>query len=189
MKNTLKKIALFLKPLLMGVMMVFFDKKYISGRWFEEGLYGVLWGVQSIWQRNILRLGPPRPFPVALSCRISIPENIIFDPGDLNNFQSPGTYYQNFKGKIYIGKGAYIGPNVGLITANHDLNDLDAHEEGRDIVIGDSCWIGMNSVVLPGVILGPHTVVAAGAVVTKSYLDGFIVLAGVPAKPIKKIKI
>ena len=40
----------------------------------------------------------------------------------------------------------------------------------------------MNSIILPGVNLGPRTVVAAGSVVTKSFPDGFCVLAGNPAK-------
>lgn len=42
------------------------------------------------------------------------------------------------------------------------------HQPGKDIVLGKNCWIGMNSTVLPGVVLGDHTVVGAGSVVTKS---------------------
>ncbi|MFH4151026.1 DapH/DapD/GlmU-related protein, partial [Acinetobacter baumannii] len=87
---------------------------------------------------------------------------------------------------IYIGKGSYIAPNVGIITSNHDLADLESHTEGKDVVIGDKCWIGMNSVILPGVVLGNGTIVAAGAVVTKSFKQGNIVIAGVPAKIIKE---
>jgi len=121
-----------------------------------------------------------------LTCRISKAENILFHPDDLNNFQSPGTYFQNLHAKIVIGKGSYIGPNVGLITANHRLDDLDKHEPGRDIVLGERCWIGMNAVVMPGVILGNDTVVAAGSIVTKSFEDGAVIIGGVPAKILKK---
>lgn len=136
-----------------------------------------------------MRLAPPLPFPASFKCHVSVPENIVFNADDLNNFQSPGAYFQNFKAKIYLGRGVYIAPNVGLITANHAVDRLDQHTEGKDIVIRESCWIGMNSVILPGVELGPHTIIAAGSVVTKSYTDGFAILAGVPAKPIKKIDI
>lgn len=45
----------------------------------------------------------------------------------------------------------------------------------------------MNSIITAGVELGPRTIVAAGAVVTKSFPDGFCVLAGVPAKKIKDL--
>lgn len=47
--------------------------------------------------------------------------------------------------------------------------------------------MGMNSMILPGVVLGPHTVVGAGSVVTKSFPNGYCVIAGVPAKLVKTI--
>lgn len=81
----------------------------------------------------------------------------------------------------------WIGPNVGLITANHDLSDLSKNAEPRDISIAEHCWIGMNAVILPGVRLGPHTVVGAGAVVTKSFPDGHCAVAGNPAKVIRRL--
>lgn len=184
MKNFLKPIIL---PILKFLVCIFFDKKYIKGKYFENSFSGYKMALRSIWTKNILRLSPPHKFPTIYGCTISNSENIYFHPDDLNNFQSPGTYYQNFNGKIYIGKGTYIAPNVGIITANHELNNLDAHTEGMDVIIGDKCWIGMNSVILPGVQLGNGTVVAAGAVVTKSFQQGNIVLAGIPAKIIKEI--
>ena len=88
---------------------------------------------------------------------------------------------------IYVGKGSYVAPNVGLITTNHDPEDPSKHLPGKDIRIGENCWIGMNAVVLPGVVLGDHTVVAAGAVVTKSFPEGYTVIGGVPAKKIRDI--
>jgi acetyltransferase-like isoleucine patch superfamily enzyme len=48
--------------------------------------------------------------------------------------------------------------------------------------------VGMNAVILPGVVLGPATVVAAGAIVTKSFPDGFCIVAGVPARVIRRTK-
>jgi acetyltransferase-like isoleucine patch superfamily enzyme len=118
---------------------------------------------------------------------ISNSGNISFHPDDLNNFQSPGTYIQNFKGKITIGYGSYIAPNVGIITANHDPQNLDAHLAGKDVVLGERCWIGMNAVLLPGVALGGRTIVGAGSVVTKSFPDGNCVIAGNPARLIRKL--
>ena len=61
--------------------------------------------------------------------------------------------------------------------------------DARDVIIGEKCWIGMNCVVLPGVTLGDHTIVGAGAVVTKSFKDGYCVIAGNPAKKIKDIEV
>lgn len=81
-----------------------------------------------------------------------------------------------------IGRGTYIGPNVGLITANHDPEDLDRHKPGRDVIIGEHCWIGMNAVILPGCVLGPQTIVGTGPVVTKSFPLGHCYITGVPAR-------
>ena len=45
----------------------------------------------------------------------------------------------------------------------------------------------MNSVILPGVTLGPHTIVGAGSVVTHSFPDGYCVIAGNPARLIRTL--
>jgi acetyltransferase-like isoleucine patch superfamily enzyme len=58
--------------------------------------------------------------------------------------------------------------------------------EGAPIVIEDNVWLGANVVVMPGVTIGKHSVVAAGSVVTKDVPPDTIV-AGVPAKVVKKL--
>ena len=167
---------------------MFFEHKYLRGRHFDNALSGYLWGLSSIWTRNILGLGPNCKFPANFRSSISNTDNIEFHVDDLNNFQSPGTYFQNFAGNIRIGRGTYIGPNVGIITANHNLTNLEHHTPARDVEIGENCWIGMNSVILPGVILGPRTIVGAGAVVTKSFPEGHCIVVGNPAQAIKSFK-
>jgi len=177
----------YIKPFLMRFLFLFFEKRYLTGRYFDSGLMGLKWCLYSLWSRNILRLAKPLPFPAALTCHISNPSNIFFDSDDINNFQSPGVYFQNFKGCIYIGKGSYIAPNVGIITANHNVTKLASHDKGEDVIIGRECWIGMNSVILPGVQLGDGVIVGAGSIVTKSFPGGYVVLAGSPAKIIREI--
>ena len=75
---------------------------------------------------------------------------------------------------------------MGIISANHDIYDYRKHIKGS-VKIGRYCWIGMNAVIMPDVELGDHTVVSAGAVVTESFPKGYCVIAGNPAKCIKKI--
>ena len=142
---------------------------------------------RSVLTQRILRFNRHVPFPVSPFITISNPRNLRFDIDDLNNFQGIGSYFQNFAANISIGKGTYIAPNTGFITVNHDLMNPDVHGAGEDIVIGNGCWIGMNSMLMPGVVLGDHTVVAAGAVVTRSFEEGYVVLAGVPARPIQRL--
>ena len=173
-------------------LILFYKKKYIKGQYFKTkygftlGSIGWKWiyydSINRIMSGNNLNV----PFPCSPQIRIVNPENIEFDCDNLNNFQTFGNYYQA-AAKITIGKGTYIAPNVGLITANHDLNNLKVWSEAKPITIGDNCWIGMNTVVLPGVILGNHTIVGAGSIVTKSFSEGNCIIAGNPAKIIKRI--
>lgn len=99
---------------------------------------------------------------------------------------SPGCYIQG-GGKTVIGDYTQIGPNVGIIAANHDVHDSRRHVAG-EVIIGKYCWIGMGAVVLPGAILGDFTVVGAGAVVTKQFPEGHCVLAGNPARVVKQME-
>lgn len=173
-------------PLMKVVAPIFFDRRYLRGRFFEgKAIMGWYWAWRAIWLQKLLGFNRGAPFPVYPRITISNPRAIDFDSHDLNNFQHFGCYYQNFDARIVIGKGTYIAPNVGLITSNHDPADPDRHLPGSDIVIGKACWIGMNAVVLPGVTLGDHTTVAAGAVVTRSAPEGNCVLAGVPARVVR----
>ncbi|SIS38220.1 transferase hexapeptide (six repeat-containing protein) [Zobellia uliginosa] len=165
----------------------FFRKEYLKGKYFENSKVGWRWVAQGLFKQKILGFNKSIPWPINHTITLSNWRNIEFHVDDLNNFQSAGCYFQNFSGKIFLGKGCYIAPNVGLITSNHDLSNLDKHLEGKDIVLGKKCWIGMNSVLLPGVHLGDHTIVGAGSVVTKSFPQGKLVIAGNPAKVLKTI--
>lgn len=97
-----------------------------------------------------------------------------------------GGCYISALAKIYIGDYTQIAPNVGIISGNHLAHDNRQFVLG-DVRIGAYCWLGMGCVILPGVTLGDFTAVAAGAVVTKSFPEGYCVVAGVPASRIKEI--
>lgn len=122
-------------------------------------------------------------YPVHKTCLISNPRRIRV--GINSSIARPGCYIQG-AGDVYIGNYVRFAPNVGILSANHDLYDHNKYNVAP-IKIGDYSWIGMNSIVTAGVELGPRTIVAAGAVVTKSFPEGFCVLAGVPAKKIKDL--
>lgn len=190
-KTTAGKLTVFgnlLHKTLKLILQLIYDKKYFEGEYFKYNFTGYRWVLKSFIFQKLFRINAHIPFPCSFRTTISNHKNLFFNINDLNNFQSPGCYFQNFSANIYLGEGTYIAPNVGIITANHDINDLNKHLEGKDVVIGKKCWIGMNAVILPGVVLGDNTIVGAGAVVTKSFNEGNIVIAGNPAKVIKTIK-
>lgn len=164
---------------------MFFERRYLSGKWFDSRRIGWLWVLKGIWFQKILGFNRGVPVPVDPRCRISNFGNLILGKNTLNNLQNHGVYFQNYSARIHLGDNCFIGPNVGLITANHDPLDPAQTLPGRDIYIGESCWIGMNSVILPGVSLGGKTIVGAGAVVTKSFPEGRCLIGGNPARLIR----
>ncbi len=94
-------------------------------------------------------------------------------------------------GPVTIGSHVNLAQGITVTALNHNFADSEKRidEQGvstTPVVIEDDVWIGANAVVLPGVRIGNHSVIAAGAVVTKDVPPHSIV-AGVPAKVIKKI--
>ena len=168
-----------------------YEKKYTKGELFAGRFRGIKSGgwemlVKDYFGCKKLGINKGLKWPVSPSTIVVGYKNIHFNPNDLRIFQTPGCYFQGI-GNIFIGTGCFIAPNVGIITSNHNFSDLFAHDSPKDVFIGDNCWIGMNSVVLPGVTLGNKTIVGAGSVVTHSFPDGNCVIAGNPAKIIKLI--
>lgn len=92
-------------------------------------------------------------------------------------------------GGIILGNNVIVGNFVSFHSENHNFSDKDVpiRLQGvnhKGIVIGDNCWIGAKATILDGVHIGSGCVIAAGAVVTKSFPDN-VVIGGVPAKIIK----
>ena len=94
-------------------------------------------------------------------------------------------------GPATVGSHVNLAQGITVTALNHNFADLNKRidEQGittNAVTIEDDVWIGANAVVLPGVTIGNHCVVAAGAVVTRDVPPHSLV-AGVPAKVIKQI--
>ncbi len=94
-------------------------------------------------------------------------------------------------GPVTIGNHVNLAQGITVTALNHNFEDTSKRidEQGistKPVVIGNDVWIGANAVVLPGVTIGRHVVVAAGAVVTDNVPDN-VVVGGVPAKIIKQL--
>jgi acetyltransferase-like isoleucine patch superfamily enzyme len=94
-------------------------------------------------------------------------------------------------GPVTIGNHVNLAQGITVTALNHNFAEkgLRIDEQGvstNPVTIGDDIWIGANAVVLPGVTIGNHSVVAAGAVVTKD-VPPHTLVAGVPAKKIKEL--
>ena len=94
-------------------------------------------------------------------------------------------------GPVTIGSHVNLAQGITVTGLNHNFESTDKRidEQGvstLQVTIGDDIWIGANAAIMPGVTIGNHCVVAAGAVVTKDVPPHSLV-AGVPAKIIKQI--
>jgi acetyltransferase-like isoleucine patch superfamily enzyme len=92
-------------------------------------------------------------------------------------------------GPVTIGNDVMLAQNIVLSGLNHGYEDitLPPHNQPvtkKKIIIEDEVWVGANSVVVAGVTIGKHSVIAAGSIVTKD-VPPYSVAVGNPAKVIK----
>lgn len=89
-----------------------------------------------------------------------------------------------------IGDEVMMGPEIIVLSGGHNFSDLTrpmTHQGAtprRPVIIGNDVWIGTRAIILPGVRIGDHSIVAAGSVVTKDVPEWAIV-GGNPAKVIR----
>lgn len=101
-------------------------------------------------------------------------------------------------GAVQIGAGCLFAKNVTILSSGHKIhgngtireNDAAARLQAdyacyEPVIVGDDCWLGSNSVILPGITLAKGTVVGANAVVTKDFPE-YSILVGLPAQAIGK---
>lgn len=89
---------------------------------------------------------------------------------------------------IKLGDNLLMGPGVKIFNTNHGTSKNEPMTFQQcaeaDIVIGNDCWLGANTVILKGVSIPDGCVIAAGAVVTKSLDEPYAIYGGIPAKKI-----
>jgi len=103
-----------------------------------------------------------------------------------------GGHFNTSSGIITVQQHAFFGPNVTLVTGTHDHTrfglerNYSVPTEGRDIVIEEGAWIAAGATVLGPCRVGRHSVVSAGAVVTRD-VPPFTVVAGIPARAVRHL--
>jgi acetyltransferase-like isoleucine patch superfamily enzyme len=93
-------------------------------------------------------------------------------------------------GPVAIGNNVIMAQHVGISGLNHGYTDIltpirDQKCTSALVTIEDDCWIGTNAVIIAGVTIGKHAVVAGGSVVTKD-IPPFSVVGGNPARVLKQ---
>ena len=95
----------------------------------------------------------------------------------------------NCLGKIEIGDNTMFGENVKLYDHNHIYSDATKPYCSQgwttgEIIIGENCWVGSNSVILKNVHIGDNSIIGAGCVVYKNVPENSILLSDGTVRPI-----
>lgn len=93
-------------------------------------------------------------------------------------------------GPVTIGDNVMLAQNVVISGIDHIYQNVEDPISAQDVasamvLISNDSWIGANSVITKGVKIGKHSIVAAGSVVKRD-VDDFTIVAGNPAKPVKR---
>jgi acetyltransferase-like isoleucine patch superfamily enzyme len=103
-------------------------------------------------------------------------------------YTGPYVFLGTYNHKLLIGEDTMIGAHCYIVTENHGTQRIDIpfsqqRYSGADVMIGRNVWLGCHVTVLPGVTIGDHAIIGAGAVVTHSVPAGER-WVGVPARRI-----
>jgi len=130
-----------------------------------------------------------RPGAYAIGCsKISIGKRCVIRPGSMLFADVPED-----EAGIIIEDDVLIGSGVHIYISNHKFSNPDipvidqGHKKSRSVVLKEGCWVGANSIILPGVTIGKNAVVGAGSIVTKSIPER-VVATGNPAKVLRKVE-
>jgi len=93
-------------------------------------------------------------------------------------------------GPVLLGENSACSQNCFISGQSHHYEDVSKNflrqgVQTEQVVIGKNVWIGANSVILPGVIIGDHSVIGAGSTVIEN-VPAYSVVTGNPAKIIKQ---
>ena len=109
-----------------------------------------------------------------------------------NNCKINTNVYIHARSGVTIGDNVTLSHGVSIISTGYDVEKwLESgkriHKDDTPIYIGNNCWIGANAIILPDVkITGEYVIIGAGAVVTKDITESRVLVAGNPAKIIKR---
>lgn len=165
-----------------------FPKFLFAKTWtFVEGIptiFGV--GVRFIWAKRLSNECGENVY-IAKGVEIRNWENIKLG----NNVSIQRNCYLDAAGGIEISNDVSIAHHCSIISFEHGWDDESTpirknEAKFNKVKICNDVWIGAGTRILSGTKIGNRTIVGAGSVVTKD-VDSYSIVAGVPAKLIKKL--
>lgn len=149
--------------------MIFFKNSLLFPGFLKNGLlrlFGAKLGKNIILKPSI---NIKYPWYLSIGNNVWIGENVWID--DLAN--------------VRLGNNVVLSQGAFLLTGNHDYKKETFDLMLGEIMIEDGVWVGANSLITPGVVLGSHSVIGAGSVVAGD-TEPYSIYQGNPAKYIRK---
>lgn len=168
---------------------------YVSRHSFKNKLGRMAWGIAYnllfrpsplfllAWRRGLLTLFGAKLGKVWIHPKVRIWAPWLLTAGDDVYIDRDVNLYNVYG--IDIGERVVISSGAVLCTPSHDYEDPSYPLIGKPILIKDDCWICSDAFILPGVHIGPGSVVGARALVAQS-VEPWVVVAGNPAKTVKR---
>lgn len=137
--------------------------------------------VRNFFYRNVYKVDLGKNAVLYYGAEIRAPWNLHIGEGSIIGDLS----ILDARNGIFIGNNVNFSTGVWIWTLQHDISskNFGVEGQGKPVTIGDRAWLSSRVTVLPGSKIGEGSVVAAGAVVTKS-IESFSIWGGIPAKKI-----
>ena len=115
------------------------------------------------------------------NCYVEIGNNVWFNGTEI--------FLHENNSKVIIGDKTMMALETSLFCSDfHAITDLSGKpiNQGREIIIGEHCWLGKGAKIMKNVALANNTIVGACSLVCKSCSEENVILAGNPAKVVKR---
>jgi virginiamycin A acetyltransferase len=151
------------------------------------------------YRKDVLISGYSRGIQnVSFEGKNAVPDRCNFSGNIKIGYATTLGYNNLLGGNISIGKYCQIGADVAIHTTNHPISYMSTYintnlfngelkklKQTNTVIIGNDVWVGHNVIIVGNVTVGNGAILAAGAIITKDVLP-YTIVAGVPAKAIKK---
>ena len=182
--SPIKILSLFIGQFIVGVWRLFLAKIYLSNC-NRVGRFVSVNGKPLIRKQGIIQFDDEvRVWSTINRAKVFVDKGGFLKVG--KNSRINGVHI-SVSNEVVIGQNVRMAPYTVIMDNDyHDINNHFSEGAKSPIIIKDNVWLALRSTVLKGVTIGEGAVVAAGAVVTKD-VPPYTVVAGVPAKVIKKL--